>query len=357
MNEHNLLIALDRIKFYARDALVTVTQCICRPDATLKINGRQFKVERLLGEGGFSFVYLIRDTSSGRLFALKKVIIMTGQEGVQAAMREIEAYRRFRHPNIIKLFDSAVVQDESADGKIIYMFLPYYTHGNLQDLMAQVSVTGNRVEEDRLLRMFHGTCLGVRAMHQYRLPAVNATYPPQRDEDPLMPDELVFDAPEDEPGQVGELVPYAHRDIKPGNIMLADDDTPILMDFGSTIKARIEVTTRQQALLEQDIAAEHSTMPYRAPELFDVKTGKTLDEKVDIWSLGCTLFAVAYGFSPFETDGSSLAMAVMSGRYRHPGGYSERLTKLIDAMLVVDPEQRPDIQQVLDLTEAAMRHS
>jgi hypothetical protein len=33
----------------------------------------------------------------------------------------------------------------------------------------------------------------------------------------------------------------------------------------------------------QDIAAEHSTMPFRAPELFDVKTGKTLDEKVDIW--------------------------------------------------------------------------
>jgi serine/threonine kinase 16 len=43
------------------------------------------------------------------------------------------------------------------------------------------------------------------------------------------------------------------------------------------------VQTRQQALLEQDIASEHSTMPYRAPELFDVKTGKTLDEKVDIW--------------------------------------------------------------------------
>jgi hypothetical protein len=33
----------------------------------------------------------------------------------------------------------------------------------------------------------------------------------------------------------------------------------------------------------QDIAAEHSTMPYRAPELFDVKSGRMLDEKVDIW--------------------------------------------------------------------------
>lgn len=50
-----------------------------------------------------------------------------------------------------------------------------------------------------------------------------------------------------------------------------------------TRRARIHVETRQQALLEQDIAAEHSTMPFRAPELFDVKTGKKLDEKVDIW--------------------------------------------------------------------------
>ena len=39
-------------------------------------------------------------------------------------------------------------------------------------------------------------------------------------------------------------------------------------------------------------------------------------------------------------------MAVGSGRYKHPEGASERLVKLIDAMLVVDPEKRPDIQQV-----------
>lgn len=57
-------------------------------------------------------------------------------------------------------------------------------------------------------------------MHQYRLPAVTASYPPTRDDDHehLLGNqpELVFDAPEDEPGQEGELVPYAHRDIKPG---------------------------------------------------------------------------------------------------------------------------------------------
>lgn len=90
-------------------------------DATLKINGRSYKIEKLLGEGGFSFVYLIRDLSSDRLYALKKILVTSGQEGVKEAMREVEAYRRFRHPNIIRILDSAVVQDESGDGKIIYL--------------------------------------------------------------------------------------------------------------------------------------------------------------------------------------------------------------------------------------------
>lgn len=65
--------------------------------------------------------------------------------------------------------------------------------------------------------------------------------------------------------------------------MIDDDGRPILMDFGSAMKARIPIGDRSQALLQQDIAAEQCTMAYRAPELFDVKTGITLDEKVDIW--------------------------------------------------------------------------
>lgn len=54
--------------------------------------------------------------------------------------------------------------------------------------------------------------------------------------------------------------------------MLADDNTtPILMDFGSALPARIPVPDRRVALLQQDLAAEHCSMPFRAPELFDVR--------------------------------------------------------------------------------------
>lgn len=114
-------------------------------------------------------------------------------------------------------------------------------------------------------------------------------------------------------------------------------------------------------------------MAYRAPELFDVKTGLTLDEKVDIWvrhpypcpvltltslcrhhsqSLGCVLFALAYSHSPFENmqtteQGGSIAMAVLNAQYKHPSsGYSAGFKALIDSMLKVNPTERPDINQV-----------
>jgi len=53
------------------------------------------------------------------------------------------------------------------------------------------------------------------------------------------------------PGMKREHIPYAHRDIKPGNVMLADDGHPVLMDFGSTIVARIRIRTRGEALTQQ----------------------------------------------------------------------------------------------------------
>lgn len=108
-------------------------------------------------------------------------------------------------------------------------------------------------------------------------------------------------------------------------------------------------------------------MPYRAPELFDVKNETTLDEKVDIWSLGCTLYAMAYGQSPFEAgmneQGGSIALAVLNGQFRFPSDpeldqlYSQTVKDLISWLLIADPSTRPDIHQVglaqiwlLDLT-------
>jgi len=89
-----------------------------------------------------------------------------------------------------------------------------------------------------------------------------------------------------------------------------------------THRARVNIQNRQQALLEQDIAAEHSSMPYRAPELFDVKTGKMLDEKVDIWVRGelkgsRVLITVSW---MYPLCGRIRTFTVRDGRSKHSDG-------------------------------------
>jgi len=187
-----------------------------------------------------------------------------------------------------------------------------------------------------------------------------------RAEEDELENNIVFDGDEElhehrQANSTLAVVPYAHRDLKPGNIMIAEDGkTLILMDFGSAMKARVPIENRSQALsLQQDIAAEQSTMAYRAPELFDVKTGQTLDEKVDIWSLGCTLFALAYShflFENIQTTEQGGSLAVLNAQYKHPqSAYSSGLKELIDSMLKVNPAQRPDINEVIRRTDGVLQ--
>lgn len=130
--------------------------------------------------------------------------------------------------------------------------------------------------------------------------------------------------------------------------MIADDGkTPILMDLGSLAPSPTPITSRSLALAVQDLAAEQSTMPYRAPELFDVKTGSVIDTKVDIWSLGCTLYACLTGKSPFEArseeTGGSLSICVLSGDWRFPdeGGQKKGKNKAKDPAPTLPPAPTP----------------
>ncbi|KAI2784809.1 kinase-like protein [Daldinia loculata] len=386
------------------DFVYSFGNCLnCFPGSpTLKINSRSFKILRLLGEGGFSYVYLVQDTATAELFALKKIRCPFGAESVQQAMREVEAYKTFSHtPNIIHSVDYSIASERNdADAKTVYVVLPYYRRGNLQDIINANLVNHTKFPEHELMRLFLGICKALKYMHQYRGPvggermeagdakageeeggrsgkgrrnkAVAAADVDDETEQarPLMVNEQVA-AP-------GERRCYAHRDIKPGNIMIDDSGSqPIIMDLGSISESPIPITSRSLAIAQQDIAAEHSTMPYRAPELFDVKTGTVIDTKVDIWSLGCTLYACLVGKSPFEMrsdeTGGSLSMCVLGGDWRFPdesprgqkkgkapagagseGAISEPIKEVVRKCLKVEPSERPDIEELIDIVEGVI---
>ena len=132
----------------------------------------------------------------------------------------------------------------------------------------------------------------------------------------------------------------AHRDVKPHNIMLSFEDKrvgarsdenratrageiptlyPVLMDLGSVTDARMKVLTRRSALVAEDEAAVKTSAAYRAPELTQVQVDSELTEAVDMWAVGCTMFCLSFGRSPFETSREGvLKLAILNGKYDTP---------------------------------------
>ncbi|CAI5525204.1 unnamed protein product, partial [Closterium sp. Naga37s-1] len=174
----------------------------------------------------------------------------------------------------------------------------------------------------------------------------------------------------------------------------ASDVAVVIMDFGFTTPARRHITSRNQALSLQEWAAQHCSAAYRAPEFWDCPSEMEIDERSDVWSLGCTLYATMYGQSPFEfslgESGGSLQLAVMSGtiKWPHPPlpasssspspalmdapgssggdfsgfsaaggaggevvGYPAPFHRLVEWMLQQDVKQRPTAAQVVEKIE------
>ena len=204
-------------------------------------------------KGGFSYVYLVQDTSTSQLYALKKIRCPFGQESVSLALKEVEAYTLFSpHPNIIHSIDHSVVsaKDKSDPGaKTVYILLPYYRRGNLQDAINANLVNHTKFPERRLMILFLGVARALKAMHQYRVKGAPGGVASQRkakgvrqeaaeadqdaakrnkqrrrreepernqedvEQEPLMEGEVT--RAQEGVGE-GELRAYAHRDIKPG---------------------------------------------------------------------------------------------------------------------------------------------
>lgn len=135
-----------------------------------------------------------------------------------------------------------------------------------------------------------------------------------------------------------------HRDVKPANIMLADDGGVLLTDFGIAIN---EVDTK----LTQD-GGIIGSMAYIAPERADGEEGS---EAGDLFSLGATLYQATEGKSPFQRDTLTGTLRAVAIHEPPPPANAGHLAPLITALLRKEPGDRPTVTAALAMTTPGAR--
>ncbi len=135
-----------------------------------------------------------------------------------------------------------------------------------------------------------------------------------------------------------------HRDVKPGNILITDDGTAKITDFGVS-RAAGDVTVTQTGMMAGNLVD-------LAPE---VARGQVPTLASDVFSLGATLYASVEGRGPFgDTDNPLALLHAVAGGKVQPPWQAGALSAVLMGLLATDPAQRPDMYRVTTPT-ARMR--
>ncbi|XP_049624334.1 serine/threonine-protein kinase 16 isoform X4 [Suncus etruscus] len=255
--------------------------CVCSR-GTFVVDNKRYLFIQKLGEGGFSYVDLVEGFHDGHFYALKRILCHE-QQDQEEAQREADMHRLFDHPNILHLV-AYCVKERGAKLEA-WLLLPFFKRGTLWNEIERLKDKGSFLPEDQILQLLMGICRGLEAIHTKG---------------------------------------YAHRDLKPTNILLGEEGQPVLMDLGSMNQARIHVEGSRQALALQ--------------------------------SLGCVLYAMMYGEGPYDMvfqKGDSVALAVQN-KINIPQSprHSVAMRQLLTSMMTVDFQQRPHISLLLTQLEA-----
>ena len=153
--------------------------------------------------------------------------------------------------------------------------------------------------------------------------------------------------------QVGSALAAAHklrivhRDVKPGNILITEDGSAMISDFGIS-HALGDATITATGLI-------HGTPAYLAPE---VARGLPTSFASDVFSLGSSLYAMLEGAPPFGSDNNAIALLhkVARGGYRPPA-HAGPLAPLLSEMLSTNPKRRPSMASAVESLTALQEES
>jgi serine/threonine protein kinase len=283
------------------------------PVGTLLSN---YRIVKKLASGGFSFVYLAVD-EQGEPVAIKEylpsslarrapgeLIPLVPEEsasafrmGLKYFFEEGRSLANIVHPSIVRVLNFF------RENGTVYMVMAYEEGKTLQEhiLHARQQGKSKMLREHVIRKVFHALMNGLREVHIHKL---------------------------------------LHLDIKPGNIYLREDNSPILLDFGAARQILMAEGSRFQPMY---------TPGFAAPELYT--RGGALGPWTDIYSIGATLYACMAGSPPQEANQRHREDRAPAQLNRLRAYYTEGLVDLVGWCLSLQAEARPQsvyhLQKVL----------
>ncbi len=233
---------------------------------------------------------------------LKKMNILSPQQ-LNNIKREIAVWQKInKGPNVVRILDFEIGRES------VNILMELCTEGSLLDFINNYK--GNISEREALSIIKH-IANGLFGMHS-------------------------------------QNPPISHRDIKIENVLKFGNSYK-LCDFGSASSEVMNPRNEtKQSLLEKfEVYERTTTFIYRPPEMCDEYCNYIVNEKVDVWAVGCILYTILFKIHPFQ---DAQKLTITTAHYYIPKeakNYSEKIIDFIRLMLTPNPSNRPSIREVL----------
>ena len=249
---------------------------------------------KLLGKGSYGTVYKVEKKKNNKYYALKQI-------RVHKLQNTYEIKNLINELKILCFHDCDYLlkcREIFYDNHQINIVTDYANYSDLSNYILKFKNKNKLINEKTIWLIFIQCCYGIEYLHEYNI---------------------------------------IHRDLKPANILLHDQSSILLADFG--ISKIIENKMNSFTLI--------GTPYYISPEMYkDIN----YDKKIDIWSIGCILYELTTLSVPFQAnDMIGLKKKVISGYYydKIPNIYSKDIQSMIRFLLDINVDRRPNIKEIL----------